>query len=118
MPCLWSLQLDESGKRKNWPARHKKQTLFESVSVDSASSPAELLIHPEFLLNACYLQYAKSRNIMDMRTYNNTLPHYDPQIDRYVLDLNARATMPRYAFQLSRYAILLRPWWPRRPYCT
>jgi len=23
-----------------------------------------------------------------------TLPHYDPQIDRYVLDLDARATMP------------------------
>lgn len=61
-------ELDESGKPQKWQAKQKKQTLFES--------------------------YAKSRKIMDMRTYNNTLPHYDPQIDRYVLDLNARATMP------------------------
>jgi len=61
-------ELDDSGRRKKWQAKHKKQTLFES--------------------------YAKSRKIMDMRTFNNTLPHYDPQIDRYVLDLDARATMP------------------------
>merc|ERR1712176_1343296 len=56
----------EDGKRRNWLATHKKNTLFES--------------------------YVKSKRIMDMQIYNNTLPHYDPKIDRFVLDLNARAT--------------------------
>jgi len=59
-------ELGVGGERKNWVARHKRDTLFES--------------------------YANSKNIMDMQVYNNTLPHYDPKIDRFVLDLNCRAT--------------------------
>lgn len=54
------------GERRNWVARHKKDTLFE--------------------------MYANSKGIMDMKVFNNTLPHYDPKIDRFVLDLNCRAT--------------------------
>lgn len=59
-------ELGAGGERKNWLAKHKRDTLFES--------------------------YANSKNIMDMKVFNNTLPHYDPKIDRFVLDLNCRAT--------------------------
>ena len=44
---------------------------------------------------------------MDMQIYNNTLPHYDPKIDRFVLDLNARATKARYYIVRSCLGLFL-----------